>query len=726
MSKQQSMRYTRRSWLRALEKRTAVLENFINRFGTAGERIRPYNPFYHLGTLAIFLLILLTVTGVYLTLVYRPGVDAAYPSIARMSASWFGSLMRTVHRYASDALIVVSMIHAFKTLFSDRFWGSRWLAWTSGWIMMGLFWLLGLMGYWLVWDQGAQWLTQYTIDLFSGPYAYTFFGKDIISATFSLFVIVLFLHVFLPVLLIVGVIVHGLRLTRTRYWTPRWLMIATTMILVLLAILKPVELTIPADFSQIVERVPVDWWYLGFLPLVQTVGSGWFWIVAIGIFLIALLSPWLRPGQHDGPAVVLKHNCTGCSACVRECPYEAIEMVLRDDESPYNSLAVVTPNLCTGCGICVGACPDQAIELDALHSVVMREDLRRTVGRSQAAGDTAVTIFACDRHAALGTLPPLADPEPIASVNLEIGGVIPLLQAKLPPRVNVGSWQDSQGTQRPVVTCVVPCTGMLHPNWAAETIEAGGAGAIVVSCPADDCSYREGPQWIANRLRRRRTLRKGNVHFLELAPGNQKTVTSLWTKMIGDEAAVDAARQAATAVGGAAVNGGKPSLFSQLRYATAGVVLLLVTFLFSILLYTPVEVKRPLDSQIRIAINHGGNIKAASGNISDDVIAKLPDNVDPIQVLGGERSPVSLRMFVDGQEVFNETYDPRGLRREGSIYAVENLWTTPGNHQVKIELMDDETSWRTVFYSEIITTEAQVVNLLFDVGQGEFINRADD
>ncbi len=717
------LRYTRRSWLRTLEKGTAVFENTINRFSTAGERIRPYNPFYHLGTLAVFLLIVLTTTGVYLTLVYRPGVAVAYPSIVRISTSWFGSLMRTVHRYASDALIIVAMLHALKMLFSDRFWGSRWLAWTSGWIMMGLFWILGLMGYWLVWDQGAQWLTQYTIDLFNGPFAYTFFGEDIASATFSLFVIVLFLHVFLPVLLIVGVIVHGLRLTRTRYWSPRWLMITATLVLIVLAVFRPAALTIPADFSRIVERVPVDWWYMGFLPLVQKVGSGWFWIVAILLFLAAVTAPWLRPGQHDGPAVVLPNNCTGCSACVRECPYEAIEMVLRDDETPYNSLAVVTPNLCTGCGVCVGSCPDQAIELDALHSVVMREDLRRTLGRSQAAGDTAVTIFACERHAVLSTLPPLADPQPIASAHLEIGGVIPLLQAKLPPRVNVGSWQDSQGKLRPVVTCVVPCTGMLHPNWAAETIEAGGAGAIVVSCPADDCSYREGPHWIANRLQRRRTLRKGNVHFLELAPGNQKTVTSLWAKMIGDEEAADAARHAATVVGHSEGNESKTSLFSQFRYAMAGFVLLLVTFVFSILLYTPVEVIRPLDSQIRFAINHGGHIKAASGNLSDDVIAKLPDNVDPIQVLGGTRSPVALRMFVDGEMVFTETYKPRGLRHEGSIYAVENWWVTAGRHQVKIELMDDETNWRTAFNSEIITTETHVVTLLFDEEQGVFVER---
>ena len=58
MSKQPSI-YPRRRWLRILERGSAQLERAINHFSTVNERIRPYNPLYHLGTLAIFLLIVL-------------------------------------------------------------------------------------------------------------------------------------------------------------------------------------------------------------------------------------------------------------------------------------------------------------------------------------------------------------------------------------------------------------------------------------------------------------------------------------------------------------------------------------------------------------------------------------------------------------------------------------------------------------------------------------------
>ena len=549
MANKQPPIYSQRKLLRGLERQWTRLEGFINRLSTVSERKRPYNPLYHTGTLIIFLLFVLTVTGLYLTIFYRPGTERAFQSVASMNSTWFGSLMRTVHRYASDGLLILTFIHALKMFLSDRFWGSRWLAWISGWVILVLFWIIGLMGYWLVWDEGAQWLTEYFIELVQGPFAYSFLGTEIASATFSLFVIVLFLHIFVPILLVVGVIVHVLRLTRANYWAPRWLMVISVLALITLAIVNPVAEGAPANLFNLTDQVQVDWWYLGFLPLAEQLGNPIFWTVSLALLLIAAAMPWLRRGQHDGPAIVIESNCTGCAACARECPYEAIEMVERDDATEFTSLAVVKPNLCTGCGICVGSCPDVAIELDRLHSPVMRQDLRRTLVRAEADNTPTITVFACDRHATLGTLPPLADPQPVAAAMAGIDGSIPLLQAKQSPRVNIGSWPDSKNEHHAVMTCIVPCTGMLHPDWATETIEAGGEGAIVVSCPGHDCSYREGSNWISNRLKRRRTLRKGNTHFLELAPGNQEAVLSLWGKMVGDETQAAAAQQAVTVVG---------------------------------------------------------------------------------------------------------------------------------------------------------------------------------
>jgi ferredoxin len=52
-------------------------------------------------------------------------------------------------------------------------------------------------------------------------------------------------------------------------------------------------------------------------------------------------------------------RCTGCDACIRLCPQEALVL---DAASPEPSYRLV-PDDCTGCGLCVDVCADQAITL---------------------------------------------------------------------------------------------------------------------------------------------------------------------------------------------------------------------------------------------------------------------------------------------------------------------------------------------------------------------------
>lgn len=723
MAKQRKI-YAQRRPLRVMEKGWTAFERFINRITAVGPKVAPYNPFYHLGTLTIFLLIILTITGFYLVIFYRPGTDRAYLSVAGMSDNWFNLLIRTVHRYTSDAIIVVAFLHALKMFVSDRFWGSRWFAWISGWAMMGVLWVMGLMGYWLVWDQSAQWLTEYFMAFTKGPFAHSILagGADLASSTYALFVIVLFLHVFVPPLVLVFVLIHVVRLARSRYWSPRWLMISSVIALVLISIWRPAPLPPPANLNQLVTQIDIDWFYMGFLPLAETVGAPIFWGFSLLLLLFAFVLPWIWPGQHNGPAMVIEDSCTGCSACARECPYDAIQMVQRDDQTEFESLAIVTPSKCVGCGICVGACHDDAIELDRLYSRVIRQDLKRNSVRADRAGDPAVTVYVCDRHEAMGTLPPLDKPKSLDAAEMGIGGMIPLLQAKQSPRVNVGTWVDGGGEDRSVITAVMPCTGMIHPNWAAEVIEAGGAGAIVVSCPVDDCAHREGPHWINERLKRRRTFRKGNTHFIELPPGGNKEVMSLWAEMVDE--GNEAASHASTVIGSAgkeAIEADKQNIWGKARYLGTGLLILLVVFVASMLVNRPATNPIPERGQIRLVITHGGQLLNTINDIDPETAAKLPDNVDPSMLLGGERHPVQLRVAVDGDILFEESYDPRGLRNEGAIFAQEALWLAPDSYGVEIWLMDDEVEWRSVFADTIVIADEEVSNLVFDEGEGMFL-----
>ncbi|MBI3167586.1 MAG: cytochrome b N-terminal domain-containing protein, partial [Chloroflexi bacterium] len=306
--------YAQRKILRTFEKLWSRLEGLVNRFTKSD-----FNPLYHLGTLTIFMLLVLIFTGIYLTAIYRPGLDVAYATVEKIDSNWFGSLMRSIHRYASDAMILLIILHIFKMLFSDKFWGQRWLAWTSGWIMLAGVWLTGTFGYWMVWDQRAQWMTEYMMQTLAGTSGLTYVATDIESRTFSNFVIIIFLHVFLPLIGFLGIYIHGLRLSRARWWSPRWVSIQATIGLVILSLIKPVQSFAEADLSTLIQSVPMDAYYLGFLPVIESWGNVIFWTLAILLGGSLFLLPWLASGRDLGPATVTNEQCTGCNICYAEC-----------------------------------------------------------------------------------------------------------------------------------------------------------------------------------------------------------------------------------------------------------------------------------------------------------------------------------------------------------------------------------------------------------------------
>jgi len=66
--------------------------------------------------------------------------------------------------------------------------------------------------------------------------------------------------------------------------------------------------------------------------------------------------------MNDEAIRIITENCVGCAACVKACPFAAIEMQDSDD-APKGSLAVIDLDKCTLCGACVEACKFEAIDL---------------------------------------------------------------------------------------------------------------------------------------------------------------------------------------------------------------------------------------------------------------------------------------------------------------------------------------------------------------------------
>ncbi|KPL87676.1 4Fe-4S dicluster domain-containing protein [Ardenticatena maritima] len=691
--------YSERRLLRGLEKVWARAEGLTSRLtGTA------FNPLYHLGTLAVMLLIILALTGGYLTLFYRPGAERAYETVAALNASWFGHLMRSLHRYAANALVIVTLAHAFKMLIGDRFWGARWLAWVSGWISLVLIFIIGVMGYWLVWDETAQWLTEFSINLLGGRVALAFYQPGAVEQNFAFFVIILFLHVFMGILLLGWLLIHVIRLSRPALLEPRWLGIALTLSLTILALVRPVPLGNPADFSRLVSNVPIDWLYLGFLPAAQRTSPS----MVIGLSLVSLLFlialPWLWRGRITGPAVITEHLCTGCALCALKCPYEAIDMEPRSgDASGFKALAVVTESLCTGCGLCVGTCATVGVDLQPLPTRTVLQALQEAI----QAHESPIVVVTCQRQAVLGTVPHEWRPPLTAPPD-----------TLLPPPVQVRPFTHNNTTVS-VITCVLPCTGMFNPDWARTLFDLGMQALLILSCPADDCNYREGPFWLGENLRLRKRLLENPIYWTTTAPGRPHTLTEMLERIIEEQAALPAPEKRLPRVVLDRATRNKLWL-PPFRSFVPALVMLLVLLAFTFVFEHPTTAVAPETATLRLVLEHTPPLKA-NNTTTAPLQATLPAGVSAEQILGGERHPVRLRLDIDGQTILDKTYAPSGIHKDGEVIVVEQLSLTPGAHTVHIWLMDDEQTWRYEAEKRIDIQPLQVVTLTFDEEAAAFV-----
>ena len=84
-----------------------------------------WNPFFNLGALGFFFYWIITATGIYVFVFFDTSVHGAYPSVEYMThEQWYvGGVMRSLHRYASDGLVLVMLIHILREFSLDRYRG---------------------------------------------------------------------------------------------------------------------------------------------------------------------------------------------------------------------------------------------------------------------------------------------------------------------------------------------------------------------------------------------------------------------------------------------------------------------------------------------------------------------------------------------------------------------------------------------------------------------------
>jgi quinol-cytochrome oxidoreductase complex cytochrome b subunit len=85
-----------------------------------------WNPMHHLGAIGFFLFWIVVASGVYLYVFFETSVEGAYGSVERLTHDqWFaGGILRSFHRYASDGLVAVALLHLVREFSLDRYRGA--------------------------------------------------------------------------------------------------------------------------------------------------------------------------------------------------------------------------------------------------------------------------------------------------------------------------------------------------------------------------------------------------------------------------------------------------------------------------------------------------------------------------------------------------------------------------------------------------------------------------
>lgn len=111
-----------------------------------------------LGGLSFFMFLVLVMTGVLLMFYYIPSTTQAYQSMKDINASvTFGSLMRNMHRWAAQGMVISVFLHMGRVFYTGSYKPPREFNWVIGVLLLVTTFLLSFSGYLLPWDQLSLW-----------------------------------------------------------------------------------------------------------------------------------------------------------------------------------------------------------------------------------------------------------------------------------------------------------------------------------------------------------------------------------------------------------------------------------------------------------------------------------------------------------------------------------------------------------------------------------------
>jgi cytochrome b6 len=244
---------------------------------------------YYFGGMTLFLFVVQVVTGILLLLYYRPSAENAFESVQFiMTEVKFGWLIRSIHSWSANLMILTLFIHMFSVYFMRAYNEPRELTWVSGVVLLFISVGFGFSGYLLPWNEVSFFATKVGTDIpgvipLAGRTILRFLrgGDEVTGATLTRF---FGFHVaVLPALATVFIAIHVLLVQlhgmhvparyeqnyRRMKFFPNFLMrdligwILAIGVLAALAALFPWELGVKADpFAPAPAGIKPEWYFL--------------------------------------------------------------------------------------------------------------------------------------------------------------------------------------------------------------------------------------------------------------------------------------------------------------------------------------------------------------------------------------------------------------------------------------------------------------------------------
>lgn len=590
-----------------------------------------HNPLYRSGTLAVTFLTIAVATGTYLLFWYK--LSSPYESMLTIEGSrYFARWVRDLHRYTSDLSVVTVVFHVLRMLSEGKSWGPRFLSWITGVFLTLLIFIVGWTGFVLVWDQhahalvssGAEMINR--IPLFSGAIMRSISGATQIGTSF--FFMNLFLHMSLPLGMIILLWLHTSKLRQAAWFPDRAYLVKVLLTLIALSTLGLAPLDAPADPLLLSYKIHLNLFMAFVIPMVEWLTpAGSFAVMAVFFFAVLFVPSYWRPRAGEGPKISVHdpRSCTGCGQCASDCPFDAISMVPRTEGTGSETIAFVDDAACVGCGICTASCSQMAIGPEDKSSRLQMQKIKELKAR-HARG--ATLVIHCQRNT-LGE----------AYLNR---------------------------SQTSLASYPIDCTGNLHVASAAYALDHFG-DIQIIGCSPKACINRLGQDLLEDRFVGQRPPE---------APARMKfEKVRIFSGSLPD---LDRMRQTFNTSGSAT----KSPWPLRIKSAVATIIAMAAIAGLSAFPYE----RQVAHSVMRVAIRLPGQVSEVCRDRTAEELAKLPLHMRTPRECERVALDYALSIEVDGQSVLKSTLSARGARGDKPLLFEDDLVIAPGSHKVSVRL----------------------------------------